>query len=124
MGQDERDSPLAELVRDEREDLFFVTLEARWLLRVFLALAVVSSVCGMIGLICVLVLGADHPGKSALRWCTRVSTLAVVTWLPMLMMGFAWSAQVSRNRAICYALAIALFAVVALGGAWLLRNAL
>lgn len=124
MAEDARDDPRAELERDERERLLFIKLEARWPMRVLKALVVVSSVVGAVWLACTLLLGFDYPGRSALSWCSRALVLAIITWLPMLVMSFAWSAQARRNKAICYALAIGLFAVVALGIPWLLHNAL
>ena len=124
MDRDERDDPLAELERDERESLLLLKSEARWMLRVLFFLVAVASIVGAVGLAGTLLLGFDYPGRSALGWCSRALILAIVIWLPMLVMGFAWSARVRRNRVICYALAIALFAVVVIGTPWLLVNAL
>ncbi len=122
MTEDVRDDPMAELEHDEGERFLLLKCERRWPLRVLRVMIVVASVLGAVSLACMLLLEPDHPGKSALRWCSRLSILAAVMWLPMLMMSFAWSARVRRNRMICYALAIGLFAVVAAGVPWLLVN--
>lgn len=121
---DDRENPLTELERDESEELLFLETEARWILRVLKLLLAVSSVLGAAWLACTLLLGSDFPGRSVLRWSSRMMIFAVIFWIPMLMMGFAWSAKVRRNKAVCYSLAIALFAVVVIGTPWLLANAL
>jgi len=120
----DHDDPIAQLERDERDSLLSLEIEARWLVRVFKALLAVSSVLGAAWMACTLLIGFDFPGRTALDWFSRALIFAVVIWLPMLVLGFAWSARDGTHRATCYAIAVALFAIVVIGTPWLLANAM
>jgi len=118
----DHDDPIAQLERDERDSLLSLEIEARWLVRVFHILLAVSSVLGAAWMACTLLLGFDFPGRCALKWCSRALILAVIIWSPMLVVGFAWSARNRVHRAICYAIAVALFSIIVIGTPWLLAN--
>jgi len=120
----DHDAPFAQLERDERDSLLSLEIEARWLVRVFKILLAVSSVLGAAWMACTLLIGFDFPGRWVLKGCSRVLILAVIIWLPMLVVGLAWSARNRVHRTICYAIAVALFSIVVIGTPWLLANAM
>ncbi len=111
MDRGERDDPLAELERDERERLLFLTSGARWpviLLGVacWLALAALA-VRGIASFA-----GADTR-RGVFRWM-KLALLMPIASLPVLVFALGLSATRRRNRIACWSIAGALLVAMLL----------